>query len=93
MATPSQVKTSLDKIAELISSQRAVMEKVKSNASAASAALAAIPTDFADVISTIQAYGTANAFEALAKAELAKMNAEYTALKGDADTVAAIDLD
>lgn len=92
MATSSQVKTTLDEIAMIIREQRAVMEKVKSNAALASTALGDLPTVYADVVATIQAYGTTNAFEALAKAELAKLAAEYTALKADADTVAAIDL-
>jgi hypothetical protein len=94
MATPSQVKAGLDAIADLISGQRAVMEKVKSNAVGASAALGAIPTNFADVIATIDAYAanSTDYFERLAKAEKAKMATEFTALKADADAVAALDL-
>lgn len=92
MATSSQVKTALDQVASVIATQRAVLAKVKSNAQGASDVLAALPTDFADVIATIQAYGTTNAFEALTKAELAKLSAEYTALKAVADTAAAIDV-
>lgn len=92
MATSSQVKAGLDEIAEKIRDQRAVMEKVKSNAAGASTVLGALQTEYADVIATVQAYGTSNAFEALAKAELGKLSAEYTALKADADAVAAINL-
>jgi lysophospholipase L1-like esterase len=94
MATPSQVKAGLDEIAELIRGQRAVMEKVKSNAAGASAELAAIPTEYADVIATIDAYAanSTDYFERLAKAEKAKMAAEFTALKADADAVVAIEL-
>lgn len=93
MATSSQVKTGLDAIAQAIAAQRAVMEKTKSNAAGASAVLAALATDFADVVATIQGYGTTNDFEKVAKAELAKLSAEYTALKVHADAVAAVDLD
>lgn len=94
MSTSSQVKAALDEIASLIREQRAVMEKVKSNAALASAALAAITTDYADVIATIDAYaaGSADYFERLSKAEKAKLATEFTALKADADAVAAIDL-
>jgi len=93
MTTSSQIKAGLDDIAGIIRDQRAVMEKTKSNASLASTALADIPTTYAGVIAAVQAFGTTNAFEALAKAELAKLNTEYTALKAHADTIAATDLD
>lgn len=93
MATPSQVDRALDDIARILSDQRAVMVKVKSNASGASGALDAIPTDFADVITTINGYGINDAFEAAAKARFAKFTAEFLALKGDADAVAALNLD
>ncbi|TIL79327.1 MAG: hypothetical protein E5Y89_12855, partial [Mesorhizobium sp.] len=76
-------------ISQRLSDQRQVMLKVKANASAASAALAAITTDYAAVISTIQAYGTSDAYEAGTKAKLAKMTTEYNALKAVADAVAA----
>lgn len=92
MATYSEVKAGLDAIASSISEQRAVMNKVKSNAAIASAELAALAATYADVVATINAYGTANAAEAAAKAELAKMVAEFTALKAKADQAAALDL-
>lgn len=92
MATPSEVKVGMDAIAARLAEQRQTMLKVKSNAQSASDALAAIPTDFADVVATVQAYGTSNAFEAHAKAELAKMTTEFNALKTKADAVAAVDL-
>ena len=92
MATTSEVKTGLDAIAGIISEQRSVLLKVKSNAALASASLDALATDYADVVATIQAYGTANAFDALTKAEFAKLVTEYTALKAVADQVAAANL-
>jgi hypothetical protein len=79
-------------IAARLSDQRQVMLKVKANAGTASTALAAIPTDFADVIATVNAFGTSNAYEAAVKAQLAKMTSEFNALKAKADAVAAVDL-
>ena len=90
MASYSEVKAGLDDVATLIRDQKAVMLKAKSNASGASTALAEVPTKYADLISTINAYGTSNASEALAKAELAKLTTEFQALKTLADQVAAI---
>jgi hypothetical protein len=90
MATYSEVKTGLDAIAAVIAEQRSAMGKVKSNSALASTALADLAADYADVVATIQAYGTADAAEAAAKAELGKLVAEFTALKSVADQVAAI---
>lgn len=90
MATSTEVDVALDAVAQLISDQREVLKKAKANAAIASAALAAVSTTYADVVSTIQAYGTTNAHEALAKARLAKYTTEFNALKTVADAVAAI---
>ena len=94
MATPSEIKAGLDEIAGLIREQRQVMLKAKSNALQASEALAAITTNYADVIAAIDALaaGPTDYFERLAKAEKAKLAAEFTALKAKADQVAALDL-
>lgn len=92
MSTASEVKSGLDEISNEIRDVREIMKKVKSNAVIASAALAELATTYADVVSTINAYGTTNAFEALSKAELAKMVSEYTALKALADQVSTINL-
>lgn len=90
MATATEVDVALAAVAEIITAQRAVLKKAKSNAQLASDALVALSTDHADVISTINAYGTTNAHEANAKARLAKYVSEYQALKTIADGVAAI---
>lgn len=90
MASYSEVKAGLDDVAGIIREQRAVMLKVKSNAGLASAALAGLSAQYADLITTINAYGTANAAEALSKADLAKLTSEFQALKTLADQVAAI---
>lgn len=95
MATASQVKAGLDDIAGIIREQRAVIEKAISNAALASAALAAITTTYADLIATIDGYAanSTDYFERLAKAEKAKLAAEFAALKTIADQVAAASLE
>lgn len=90
MATSSEVKAGLDEVANKIRDQRAVVIKARQQASAASAALAGLPTQYGDVVSTVNAYGTADAFEANAKAELAKLTTEFNALKAAADQIAAV---
>lgn len=92
MATYSEVKVGLDNVAAEIRAKRAEMVEVVAKGTAVSAALASIPTKYADLVATIQAYGTTNAAEAAAKAELAKLSAEYTALKTDSDVVAGVNL-
>lgn len=61
MASYSEVKAGLDDVAGIIREQKAVMVKVKSNAALAAAALAGLPAQYADLITTINAYGTTNA--------------------------------
>lgn len=86
----SDISVALDQIAKKISDQRSVMKNlVIKNAQAASVALAALPTDYAEAIDAINAYGTSDAFEANAKATLAKFTADFQALKTVADQVAA----
>ncbi|MBZ9693928.1 hypothetical protein [Mesorhizobium sp. CO1-1-9] len=92
MATTSEIEVGMAAISQRLSDQRQVMLKVKASAGTASTALAAIPNDFADVIATVTAFGTSNPYEATVKAQLAKMTTEFTALKGKADAVAAVDL-
>ncbi|TGR83586.1 hypothetical protein EN866_33945 [Mesorhizobium sp. M2D.F.Ca.ET.223.01.1.1] len=92
MATTSEVEVGMAAIAQRLTDNRAVMLKAKQNAAAVSAALSAITTDYAAVISTIQAYGTSDAYEAQMKAKLAKMTTEFTALKGTADAIAAANI-
>lgn len=93
MATPSEVKTGMDAISERISAARATVKKAQQNTGNAVADLNAIPTEFADVLATINGYGTEDAFEALAKAELAKMTAEFSALVTAGTAIAETDLD
>lgn len=95
MATYSEMKTGVDEISALIRDNRAVLSKAKQNGSTASASLAAIPTQYAAVIASIDAIpaNTTNAAEMLLKAERAKLATEFTALKAKADAIAAVDLD
>ena len=90
MAQTSEVKSGLDAIGEIITGQRAVIEKAQSNAQIASDALAAILVDYADVIATIDAYTGADAFETLSKDEKARLANEFTALKALADAIVAV---
>ena len=89
MATASEIKTGMDEIASRIADQRGVVAKAKSNAQIASDALAAIVTDFADVIATIDGFAanSTDYFERLAKAEKAKLQSEFVALKAVADSI------
>lgn len=93
MATPSEVKTGMDAISARISGARATVQKAQQNTGNAVTDLNAIPTEFGDVIATINGYGTADAFEAQAKAELAKLTAEFVALVTAGSAIVATDLD
>ena len=92
MTTTSEVKSSLDSVAETIQEHRSIVKKAISNAALSSAALSALATIHAGMISTVQAYTGVDSFETLAKDELARLTAEFQALKADADAVAAVDL-
>lgn len=94
MATYSEMKNGLDAVSARIVENRQTLTKAKQNGQMASAALAAIPADFADVIASIDAIpaNTTNAAEMLLKAEKAKLATEFTALKTKADAIAAVDL-
>jgi hypothetical protein len=85
MATTSEVKAGLDDIAKAIRAERQAMKSAKARMVAGRGNLDQIPTVFSDVLATINAYGTTNAFEALAKAEFAKLATEFVALRGAAD--------
>lgn len=90
MATSSEVKAGLDDIAKIIREQRGKVLGMKSEAGVVSGVLGGLPTTYADLIATVQAYGTSNAFEANAKAEMAKLASEYTDLKAVSDGIAGV---
>jgi hypothetical protein len=92
MATSSEVKTGLDAIASVISEARNVVLKAQTNTDGAVASLNALPTEYADVIATINAYGTVDAFEALSKAELAKLTTEFNALVNAGGAISAVEV-
>ncbi len=92
MATSSEVKTGLDAISGVISGARATVLKAKVNTNDAIANLGALPTEFADVIATINSYGTVDAFEAVSKAELAKLTNEFIALVTAGNAILAVEV-
>lgn len=95
MATASEVKAGLDDIATKIRNVRQKAAQAKAAITAGDAELADIPTTFADLIATIDAYGTSDTFEALSKAEKAKLQSEFSALRSKTASakaaIAAID--
>lgn len=90
--TASQVKTELDEVAGIIASARKTFSGCRSQIAAQLAKLQNIPTKYTDLITTTSNYGTSDAFEALSKAEVAKLQAEYVVLR-DIFILAAADLD
>jgi hypothetical protein len=86
MATTSQVKSGLDDISAVIRNGRQAAAQVKARITALEAELGAVPTTFADLLATVNAYTPSDAFETLSKAELAKLTTEFVALKAAALT-------
>jgi len=89
MATTSEVKAGLDDIAHTIKTERQAFASSKARIQNASGNLAAIPTVFADVIATINAYTPTGEFEALSKDEKAALQVEFVALKAVVDALIA----
>lgn len=87
MATASEVKAGLDDIARSIRDSKNAYLKAKAQIQAARNQLVAIPTTFEDVIAEIDGYGTEDAFEAVTKAEKAKLAAEFVALQSEIDAL------
>ena len=67
MSTPSEVKSGLQAISDLISGSISGRARAKAQLLAARNQLAAIPTQFADVIAEVDGYTPTGAFETLAK--------------------------
>jgi len=91
MATTSEVKAGLDEISAMIKASRQRLVSSKLMIKTQETNLNAIPTRFSDVLGTVNGYGTADAFEAVCKAELAKMTTEFLALVADT-SLAVVDL-
>jgi len=89
MATSSEVKAGLDEIALVIKTARSRLSAAKAQVSSQNSTIDGLPVTYADLIATINAYGTADAFEALSKAELAKLITEFMALNADVDLAVA----
>ena len=82
MATTSEVKAGLDDdISSIIRTCNSKFIASKTTIQSLYNELVAIPTTFADVLSTINVYGNIDAFEALCKAEKAKLTTEFIALR------------
>ena len=83
MATSSDIKAGLDDVSFTIRDIRNQMKQIRANIGVAKTTLTNIPTTFADLKTTIDGFAanTTNQFEALAKAELAKLTTEYGALR------------
>jgi predicted nucleic acid-binding Zn-ribbon protein len=83
MATASEVKAGLDDTAASIRAERNALKQAKARVTAAKNNLNALTTVHADLIATINGYDaqTTDAFEQIAKAELAKLAPEYMSLR------------
>lgn len=89
-ATTSQVKGGIADITTIIRTEGQAFANAKARIQAASANLNAIGTQFADVIAQIDLYPhDGSAFEQLMKDERARLTAEFSALKGQIDTLIA----
>ena len=93
MSTVSEVKAGLDAISQTISNKRRDAENAKAALAQISTELDALATEYSEVIAQIGLYTPTGALETLAVDELAKMTAEFVALKAEVDAaVAAITL-
>lgn len=81
MATHAEVKAALVGISEMIAGAQSTRVSAKAQLLAARNQLAALPSQFSGIITTINAYTPTGAFETLAKDERAKLTADFTALK------------
>lgn len=87
--TSTSIDIALERIASVIAEQRLVTEKLITNASNASAALAALPSEHSAVIAAIGDLPGGSALEDLQKDRLAKYTAEFQALKAVTDDIAS----
>lgn len=92
MTTSSKVRSDLDAIGQAIVKSRARLAECQRTAKEVSAALSVLPQTYSGAVTAVGKYGSTDAFEAVSKAELAKLTSELNALKADADAIAAINL-
>lgn len=81
MASVSEVKSGLQAISDLIAGSTQARDRAKTQLLSARNQLAAVPTQFSDVIATVNGYTPTGAFESLSKDEKDKLQTEFTALK------------
>jgi len=81
MATTSEVKAGLDSIASLIAGSQQLEDRAIAGLLAARNQLAAIPTQFSDVLDTIDAYTPTGPFQEVTQDEKGKLATEFVALK------------
>jgi predicted nucleic acid-binding Zn-ribbon protein len=88
MATASEVKAGLDDIASAIRAERNALKQAQARVTTAKNNLNALTTVHAGVVAAVNAYDaqTTDAFEQIAKAELAKLATEFMALRTKATT-------
>jgi hypothetical protein len=89
MATASEVKSGLDEIAAAIKAVRTRFATAKSSIEGGATALGNLPTKYSDVLTTIDGYTGADAFEQLAQAEKSRLTNEFIALKAELDALIA----
>ena len=89
MATYSEVKTNLDRIAAVIDNTKRTLAKSKNAIAYARAELGNVPTVYSDTIDTVNGFAPTGAVETLAKDELSKLTVDFLALRDaaqDAET-------
>ena len=83
MATPSEVAAGIASIAVTISGSQKMQAQAYNQLLVARNQLANIPTQYSDVLSTIDGYTPTGAFETLKVDEKSLLSVEFVALKGD----------
>jgi archaellum component FlaC len=88
MATISEVKNGLDRIAAAIRGARTQLDEARQTVETQVSALENLATTYADVVAEIEGYVPTGAFETLSKDELDKLVTEYSTLLTAAQTAA-----
>jgi len=88
MATVSEVKNGLDRIAASIRGARVQLDEARQTIETQVSVLENLATEYADVVAEINSYAPTGSFESLSKDELSGLVAEYTALLGAAQEAA-----
>ena len=86
MATMTEVDAGLDEISEKIAANRQLAAQVESILITIGENLGAIPSDYADVKTTVEAYIPTGAWESLSQDRLAKQITEFQAFDAAVST-------